>query len=53
MSQEVIGKKFEIGDICLLKSGSPELTITDIFPDGKRLVSWFDDNGRVEFPPFH
>ena len=40
--------KFGVGDVCVLNSGSPVMTVTVIEPNGNRCVDW--DGGSTSFP---
>ena len=37
--------KFKIGDVVMLNSESPHMTVTDITPAGLCFVSWFNSSG--------
>lgn len=39
---------FQIGDIVRLKSGSCDMTVVDLLPDGQVTVSWRDWRGDVQ-----
>lgn len=44
--------EFEIGDVVLLKSGSPMMTVNEILEDGKVECSWFDDKNILQYSVF-
>ncbi len=44
---------FQIGDIVLLKSGSPDLTVESVAEDGHLICTWFVDGVKeaTDFVP--
>jgi uncharacterized protein YodC (DUF2158 family) len=32
---------FRVGEVVMLRSGGPEMTVTDVRPDGIIMVAWF------------
>ena len=45
--------KFKVGDVVVLNSEGPHMTVTHIAPDGACVVSWFSQDGSRgmhEFP---
>lgn len=51
MSENLIDHQFVVGDICMLRSGSPALTVINVKQNGSRTVCWFD-NGTSKFDLF-
>jgi uncharacterized protein YodC (DUF2158 family) len=44
--------EFKIGDVVLLKSGSPKMTINDMLEDGKVECTWFDNKSILQHQVF-
>jgi uncharacterized protein YodC (DUF2158 family) len=44
--------KFQIGDVVVLKSGGPAMTVADLTEDGGVICIWFDgkEQRRAVFP---
>lgn len=39
---------FKVGDVVLLKSGGPSMTVSHVAPDGSLLCVWFPDQSSVK-----
>ena len=46
--------KFEIGDVVHLNSGSPDMTVEDVFPKTNNVQTcWFNEVGEKRIALFH
>ena len=46
--------KFEIGDVVHLNSGSPDMTVEDVFPKTNNVQTcWFNEVGEKRIAVFH
>jgi len=45
-------KEIEIGDVVVLKSGGPKMTVNDIFDDGTIECAFFDSKKVMQYKEF-
>jgi uncharacterized protein YodC (DUF2158 family) len=43
---------WKIGDVVVLKSGSPKMTVAGVLDDGAVRCDWFDKDGKAQYKVF-
>jgi uncharacterized protein YodC (DUF2158 family) len=47
-----MAKQHKQGDVVVLKSGGPQMTVTGIESNGRVKVTWFDDKNQLQHATF-